>query len=138
MWFLLDAQERVFACDRWADQAGNMRAIALSIEAMRGLDRWGVAGAVTRAFAGFTALPPGTSALTEAEPWRVVFGVAGLAIAPADLRAVVRARHRELIKACHPDAGGDGATAARLNAALDRAEAELAEEIAGPAPARPR
>lgn len=43
VWFILDDKERVFACDKWKTHAENMRAIALSIEAMRGLERWGMA-----------------------------------------------------------------------------------------------
>src|SRR5262245_20073291 len=41
VWFVLDGAERVFACDRWVTPGENMRAIQLSIEAMRGLERWG-------------------------------------------------------------------------------------------------
>lgn len=36
-----------------------------------------------------------------------------------------RDRHRELIRAHHPDVGGDAARAAEINAALDQALAEL-------------
>ena len=52
--------ERVIACDRWKTHALNMRAIDLSLEALRGLDRWGASEMVERAFAGFAALPAGS------------------------------------------------------------------------------
>ncbi len=127
VWFVLDGHERVFACDHWHRPGENLRAIALSIGAMRGLERWGMSDVIERAFAGFTALPPGAPVKRD---WREVFGVQGLvdtlmASDTDDLIAVVKARHRKAIAAAHPDAGGDAAVAAELNAALDEAMAEL-------------
>jgi hypothetical protein len=127
VWFVHKGHERVFACDRWRTHGENMRAIAKSIEAMRGLERWGMADVVEQAFAGFAALPAGEP---EKRGWREVFGVESLvdtlmASSTDDLLAVVKARHRKLIADAHPDAGGDTARAAELNAALDQAEKEL-------------
>lgn len=129
VWFEYKRVERVFACDRWYTPAENLRAIAKSIEAMRGLDRWGVADVLENVFTGFAAaLPAGPQAVKR--DWREVFGVAALVEQLAggdtdDLIAVVRARHRKMIGAAHPDTGGEHAAAAELNAALDDAIAEL-------------
>lgn len=133
VWCVLHAQERVFACDAWLTAGENMRAIELSLEAMRGLDRWGVADAAERAFAGFAALPPGASSSVEAapvkRPWReVLLGKLAEvfdALAQEEKLDIVRMRYRGLIKQHHPDRGGDTATAAELNVALADAEAEL-------------
>lgn len=127
VWFVHRGHERVFACDRWKTHGENMRAIERSIEAMRGLERWGMADAVEQAFAGFAALPSGEP---EKRGWREIFGVAELvdtllSSSVDDLIAVVKARHRKLIAEAHPDVGGDVARAAELNAALDEAIAEL-------------
>jgi hypothetical protein len=124
VWFVLKGHERVFAADVWATPGENLRAIARSIEAMRGLERWGMADVVGRAFAGFAALPAGAP---EAPSWRVVLGVEGIDLGADDMMAVVKARHRGLIKTAHPDngAGGDLAKASALNAALDAATLEL-------------
>jgi hypothetical protein len=111
-----------------------MQAIAKSIEAMRGLDRWGVGDIVSRAFSGFNALPPGSSdgeATAPQQPvkrsWREVFGMTAFeTLAPPDLLAIARSRHRAAIKIAHPDAGGSHEAAAELNAALADAEQELA------------
>jgi hypothetical protein len=122
VWFVLDGKERVFACDKWIGHAANMRAIALSIQAIRGLDRWGASDLVTRVFAGFNALPPGGDQESTKRPWRDVLDL------PADgtpSMLFVKHRHRELIRKHHPDAGGDHAIAAELNAALAEAEREL-------------
>lgn len=133
VWWIEKGHERVVACDRWIRADENMRAIAKTLEAMRGLDRWGASEMVERAFAGFAALPPGTG---EASPppaaprrtWRQVFDIAtnlGQIFNDAELLAVVKARHRLLIKTAHPDAGGSHEIAAELNAALAEAEREL-------------
>lgn len=123
-------KEQVIACDRWRTVGQNMRAIDLSIEALRGLDRWGATEMVERAFAGFAALPPGSS--TEPpqpvkRTWREVLEMyfACDSLALDEQLAVAKARHRRLIKEHHPDRGGDHARAAELNAALAEAEREL-------------
>lgn len=134
VWCVYRGRERVFACDEWQTHAENLRAIALSIAALRGLARWGMADVAERAFAGFALLPAGQDdgALPPAPPprppWREVFGVAALVddLVVDDLVAVVKARHRKLIAEAHPDAGGNADHAAELNAALDEAIAELA------------
>lgn len=132
-WFVLDDAERVFACDRWLSHAENMQAIAKSIAAMRGLDRWGMADVIERVVGGFAALPPGGEPATPATPrkraWHEVLDVTTLfksgMLADADLLVIAKQRHRERIKVAHPDAGGDPAIAAELNAALAEAEEEL-------------
>lgn len=118
-------------CDRWTRIADNLYAIALSIEAMRGMERWG-AVSTEQAFAGFAALPAGSgeevipvqpsidwrTVLADGKPWPEGW--------PADeFLAIVKARHRRLIQTAHPDAGGSGEIAAELNAAMEAAEQEL-------------
>lgn len=122
-------EPHVMTCDRYAKLESNLHAIALSLEALRGLDRW---GAVRReqAFAGFRALPAGAAAGPAPAPsWREVLGVPNdgwVATAPPiAVIAYARDRHRELIRAHHPDVGGDAARAAEINTALDQALAEL-------------
>lgn len=127
VWFVLDGKERVFACDKWRTHAENLQAIAKSVEAMRGLDRWGASDIVTRVFAGFTALPPGGDNTSTAKPWREVlhmhFASDGLT-KPEQLK-LAKARYREAMKEQHPDVGGDHVGAAELNAAIAAAETEL-------------
>lgn len=137
VWFALRNgsrwEERVFACDKWLSPAENMQAIALSVEAMRGLARWGAGDVVTRAFSGFAALPAGGETGAPQQPatvirsWREVFEVEQLVdvVAPRDLIAIVKSRHRDKIKQHHPDLGGDPQIAIELNAALAEAEREL-------------
>ncbi len=133
VWFVLRDQERVFACDCWTTPADNMHAIALSIEALRGLERWGAADVVARAFAGFRALPAGDDAHagTRSDPhtkrhWRDVLDVRSTDLTNVDLLAIVKARYRNLMKTAHPDAGAaSSARAVELNIALEEATKDL-------------
>lgn len=114
-------------CDRWARVADNLYAVGMSIEAMRGMDRWGCV-TVEQAFAGFAALPPGTGehGATARRPWREVLGDVWPGELEADeILALARSRHRKLVAVAHPDHGGDAARAAELNVALEEAEREL-------------
>lgn len=117
VYFRLKNQPRAMSCDRWDDLASNIHALALSIEAMRGLERWGSSDMVERVFTGFTALPPAET------DWRAVLGgyeAHGL--------AGVRSRYRALALEAHPDRGGTTEAMARLNAAMEAAERELGSQ----------
>src|SRR3546814_19053229 len=46
-----------FACDRWDTVRDNVRAIGKTIEAIRGIERWGASDMMERAFSAFEALP---------------------------------------------------------------------------------
>lgn len=109
--------ERVMACDRWDSHGGNMRAIALSIEALRGLDRWGGSDIVERAFQSFAALPPAAAGM-EAGDWRILFpGCYSL--------DEVKLSYRRQAGALHTDHGGNEVMMARLNAAYSAAKAHF-------------
>lgn len=123
VWFIWDAAERVISCDRWVSAAENIRAIALTIEALRGMDRWGASSVLVRAFHGFLALPPGPSAPGPV-PWRDTLGVYSQGDADTVLRNA-RTRYRTLIRTAHPDAGGTLEATESLNSAIDAAEREL-------------
>ncbi|MGY2732353.1 J domain-containing protein [Sphingomonas sp. UYP23] len=56
VYFTLKGKQTVLACDRWTRVADNIVALAKHIEALRGMDRWGV-GTAEQAFAGYQALP---------------------------------------------------------------------------------
>lgn len=59
VYFVHQGKEHVFPCDRWNKPAANIRAIGLTIQSLRGIERWGAVAMVTRAFNGFAALPAG-------------------------------------------------------------------------------
>lgn len=103
--FVLFDRETVLACDRWDRVADNVAAVAAHIEALRGMDRWGV-GSIEQAFAGYQALP-------APEQWWQVLGCR-----PDTPQDQVEQVYRQLAKKFHPDHGGSEADMARLNSAL--------------------
>jgi len=128
VWVVINGAERVFACDRWSTAAANLRAIGKTVEALRGLENWGAADMVTRAFSGFAALPPASA------PWKGWRELLGKDVADAYEMGLVdkartletiKLRHRQAMQIAHPDKGGTNERAAELNVALQEAEAEL-------------
>jgi hypothetical protein len=104
--------EQVIACDRWNRTRDNLHAIELSLEALRGLSRWGTSQIVERAVAGFKALPP------TGQEWRAVFP-------GCHTLDEVKLRFRQLAADAHPDRGGGEVEMQRLNSAYSAAKAEL-------------
>lgn len=115
VYFQYKGRPMVMASDRYDTAAGNMRSIALAIDAMRQPDRHGGGTMMERAFQGFAALPSQAN-------WRTVLGVGGNGVT----RATVEKAYRDLAKTRHPDApGGSTDAMAELNAARDQALREI-------------
>lgn len=103
VYFTLRGKPMCFACDRWDRMAENVWAIAKTINALRGIERWGVGEAMQRAFHGFEQLPD----LSGRRDWWQILG-----LTESSGEAVIRARKIELNKRYHPDLGnGDDAPA---------------------------
>lgn len=111
-----DGQQRVIACDCWRSRRDNMRAIGLTLEGLRAIQRSGASSILDRAFAGFAALP----AAASGPDWRAVLGLGPTANADDVKRAF-----RGLAREHHPDHGGDPDRFRRLVEARDAAEMEL-------------
>lgn len=110
VYFMLAKTQRVIACDSWWSVDENLHAIAMSLSAMRGLQRWGAGAILERALHAFDALP-------SPPQWWDILGI------DADASVeVIRARRVALAKLYHPDSGKqpDHARMAEINAAADR------------------
>lgn len=120
VYFWLGGKQRVFGCDRYRKVSDNLYAVTLTIEALRGIKRWGTSQMFDQAFTGFTALPPPLSHDPKPQqPWWAELHVSPM----ADVNEC-RQRRRELAKLYHPDSGTqpDAARMARINAAVDYRE----------------
>lgn len=111
VYFIIAGKATSLACDKWDRVADNIAAIAKHIEALRGMDRWGV-GSIAQAFAGYQALP-------NRDPWWTVLDVPE---GTSD-RAVVEVAYRSKAKTAHPDQGGQRADWDRLQAAYEAGKA---------------
>ena len=112
VYFDLNGNNMVFACDKYNAVKDNIRAIQKAIEALRGIERWGASDMMERAFTGFMALPaPGA-----VPQWWDVLGISRTA-SHDDIKTAYRNKARER----HPDNGGSEPLMAELNAARDLA-----------------
>lgn len=108
VYFTYKKKPMCFACDRWWRVEDNARAIAKTIEALRGIARWGTGDMIEQAFTGFVALP------APEQPWQTL----GLD-SSRPTREQVEDAYRRLAMKHHPDRGGDVSEMARINAARD-------------------
>lgn len=116
VYFMWKKKPMTFACDRWDRVRDNIRAIGKTIEALRGIERWGASDMMERAFTAFVALPaPGQTVTLSC--WRV------LEIEPGSSRAEIDRAYRAKAREAHPDSGGSRERWDALQAAYDQAKA---------------
>jgi hypothetical protein len=119
VYFTYKGKQHCFACDDWYKVEDNIRAIGKTIEALRGIARWGTGDMMERAFQGFEALP------SPAQWWHV-FGFDSLnGLLPSE----VDQRYRKLAMQRHPDRdGGSNDAMAELSWARDKAKEHFAND----------
>jgi hypothetical protein len=116
----------LFACGRFDHWQDNARAIALGLEALRKVDRYGITQAAEQ-YTGFRALPPGVP-MPEAK--MTVEDAAQFLIEQSEAQdltpeelvahpAIVQSLYRRAAMLCHPDAGGLDETFRKLTEARD-------------------
>lgn len=115
VYFLYKKNQMCLACDQCRKVAENLTAIGKTIEAIRGMERWGASDMMERAFRGFAALPEKAGR----DWWDVLQIVRGAS------REAIEANFRRLARDRHPDTGGSTAAMAELNQARQDALAEV-------------
>jgi len=104
VYFTRKGKQLCFACDAYLTVDDNLHAICLTVEALRGIARWGTGDMMERAFTGFAALPERAGGN---DPWEFM----GLPSSPPPTEEEVTARFRVLAKVLHPDIPGTGSDA---------------------------
>lgn len=102
VYFSLKGAQQCIPCDKWSTVKDNVRAVALTIQALRGLERWGAKEMVNAAFQGFKALPESIiMGEHTSRAWWEVLQVAQT----ADIE-VIEGAYKKLLMKAHPDIGG--------------------------------
>jgi hypothetical protein len=116
VYFMWQGKQMTFACDRWDRVRDNVRAVGKTIEALRGIERWGASDMMERAFSAFEALPSPDGVVTLT-CWQV------LDLEPGASEMDIERAYREKAKSAHPDKGGSREEWDQLRAAYDQAKA---------------
>ena len=117
VYFERNGKPMCFACDKFDRVWKNMRAIQRTIEALRGIERWGSSQMMERAFTGFLAL----AERTEDSCWTVLGIPFGSSVQQ------INDRFRLLSQGHHPDKGGTHEGQAKLSQARQEALAVTKE-----------
>lgn len=110
IYFTYKGKSMSFACDTWDRIEDNMKAVGKTIEAIRGIERWGASDMMERAFTGFQALPA-----PKNEWWEI------LEVSKSASPDQIKTAYYRLSKVHHPDFGGSTEQMAKLNSAYDQA-----------------
>lgn len=105
IYFKWKKRDIVMCCDTYLAVWENIVALCKAIEALRGLERWGVSEFLDRAFTGFNALPPASGIImgyNKRKWWDV------LQVRSDSSRDMIVSSYRSLVKTCHPDVPGTG------------------------------
>lgn len=116
-WTDKNGTQKVIALDQYDRIADNLYAIGKTIEAMRGIERWGGGEILDRTFSGFTALPGPDHVVGR--NWRDVLEYYGDSL-DACYSAYLLAR-----SAAHPDRGGSNEAFDEVQQAWEQAQLEL-------------
>jgi hypothetical protein len=114
VYFRYKEKPMVFACDTYTKIEDNLYAVAKTIEALRGIKRWGASDMMERSFSGFQALPAPKPKI-KMDWWDV------LNIPMASNPEQIRTAYLRLASEYHPDRGGDPNKMAEINAAYAEA-----------------
>jgi hypothetical protein len=97
VYFQLKGKSKAMACDKWDRPEHNLWALFLSVQAIRGLERWGGSEFLDGLFEGFKALPSPDSIVETAPQW----------FADCTGESDTKKLYRHLVKELHPDVGGE-------------------------------
>lgn len=121
VYFRLKDRPMVFACDKYRTVTENLYAITKTIQAIRGIKRWGASEMMERTFTGFQALPPPKAE----ENWWEILDVPKTTVS----FDVVKKAWKKLALKHHPDVqGGSEEMMAKINQAYANAMKDLGRD----------
>ena len=111
VYFLYKKKQMCFACDRWEKIEENIQAIHHTINALRGISRWGSGDMLEAAFTGFQAI----AAPSERKWWDI------LQVRQDTPIEIIEGNYKTLARQRHPDNGGSHDAMSELNLAINQA-----------------
>lgn len=111
VYFKYKNSDMCFACDQYNLVGDNIQAIRKTIEALRGIARWGTGDMMEQAFKGFEALPDHT----QQSCWDI------LGVERDAPKGLIKQAFRTLSKKHHPDMGGAHEEFTKISAAYNEA-----------------
>lgn len=124
VYFTYKGKRMVFACDRWQKVEDNVRAIHNTIDAIRGIERWGSSDMLERAFNGFAQLPPPYTDHERLKDFPSSLWWEVLDVFRSAEKAVIIKAWKEKSMQYHPDRGGKTEDILRINKAYEDARIE--------------
>ena len=112
IYFYLKGKQVTMCCDQYTRVWENIYALGKGIEALRGMERWGVSEFMERAFTGFQELPASNSKTC----WEILGS-----INPTKDTEYIKKAYLNLAKIKHPDAGGTVESFQELQQAYEHA-----------------
>ena len=106
-----------YPCDTFTHWHANLRAIALSLEALRKVDRYGVTSN-NEQYQGFKRLAAADPAAERNAALEVLARISGIFLSGAPTAETIDLAYKSAAFRCHPDRGGDGTDWAQLQAAM--------------------
>lgn len=110
VYYTWKGDQYALACDLWTTVTDNLQALNKTVDAIRGIARWGTGEMMKAAFAGFKALP----ASEPEKRWYEILGVKWNAN-----KEEVKEAWRTLAMIHHPDKGGSATMFQRIKDAYD-------------------
>ena len=120
VYFSLRKEQQVIACDTFNLPGCNIYAIALTIQSLRSLERYGASEILNKAFSGFKALPEKAGPSNLA--WWTVLG-----LKENCKYEEAKSAFRKLSKLYHPDTGDDTGRFYLVNEAFNNAKKHFEE-----------
>lgn len=116
VYFVRNGKQLCIPCDKFQTVRDNIRAVGLTLESIRRMERYGTSRTVEATLSGFAALPAEASPSVGPGAWYEV-----LEVSPTASPAIIRAAYRSKAAQLHPDApGGSDAAFQEVKHAYDQ------------------